>query len=109
MELLHEVWKGPDQFRWQPSQTPLASDKAVIISCVSYLAVIGGLRWIIRIPIILPRIIPALHNAILCLSSLIMFVGTGLEVFKVLHCFLSANARHLKFHTFAWHAKEITC
>jgi hypothetical protein len=83
MKVLHEVLKGSESFKWIPSQTPLASDRSVVISCASYLAVIGFLSYVIRSPIQLPRFIPACHNVILCLGSLIMFVGTGWEVYKV--------------------------
>jgi len=86
MEVLREVLKRPESFQWRPSQTPLASDRSVVVSCVSYLAVIGVLRCVIRSPIRLPRIIPALHNVILCLGSLVMFIGTGWEVNKVFNC-----------------------
>ena len=69
-------------FHWDTESTPLALPRDVALSCLGYLLSVGSLRSIISRPLLIPRIVPAIHNAILCLGSLAMFLGTGWEVWR---------------------------
>ena len=77
-------------FAWQPKITPLSTIGSVLCCSAVYLLTIFSLRSLITRPWKLPRLIPATHNAILCLGSLAMLLGEGWEVLKV------SNSSHMQ-------------
>lgn len=65
--------------RCVPMSRPLAAYSAIIV----YLAVTFLLKKCIQRPVKVPTIIAATHNLVLCLGSLVMFIGTAYESLKV--------------------------
>ena len=70
-------------FQWQRSVTPVSDPRIVAAAVAAYLALVGLGRAVIVKPLWLPRAAPALHNLILCLGSLLMFLGTAHESWRV--------------------------
>ena len=73
----------PSSFEWQPGTTPLSSPFTLCACVLGYLAIVAFLKTNVRKPIELPLWVPASHNLILCLGSLVMFIGTAAESGKV--------------------------
>ena len=68
-------------FSWVEGTTPLASQTLVGTVVVSYVSGSLALRaWMKnKPPVSLGRIVPAAHNLVLCLWSLVMVIGVGIE------------------------------
>ena len=69
-------------FTWRPNVTPLSSPVSMLFLVVAYLALIGILSWLIRRPLKVPMVVPALHNLLLCLASALMFLGCAYESYQ---------------------------
>jgi GNS1/SUR4 family len=69
-------------FEWGQS-LPLASREAVGSAVVVYLVLVLSLHSLIKKPVAIPTIIAVVHNLILCVGSLIMFVGAAYESYQV--------------------------
>jgi hypothetical protein len=83
-----------DSFKWERGGTPLSSRSALAAGVVAYLLSIGFLKSIVRNPIHVPTWIAAAHNLVLCVGSLIMFIGTAyesLQVYNVIPCTQSSH------------------
>ncbi|BDA40990.1 Putative elongation of fatty acids protein DDB_G0272012 [Coccomyxa sp. Obi] len=70
-------------FKWEPGVTPLSTPGSLAIGVAVYLVTVFGLKLVIRNPVTLPTWIAATHNLILCIGSLIMFIGTAYESAQV--------------------------
>ncbi len=78
--MIDNVMKG---FDWESRSLPMSRPLAAYSSIVVYLSVIFFLRKCIQRPVEVPTAVAATHNLILCLGSLVMFVGTAYESVKV--------------------------
>jgi Sec-independent protein secretion pathway component TatC len=73
-----------EDFEYVLGTTPFSSLEFVLGALVAYVVVMYGLRYAVPFaPMKLPRLL-ALHNALLCAASLVMFVGALLEVARQL-------------------------
>ena len=83
------------EFEWQPGITPLSSPLTAAACVLAYLMTVALLRSTVQKPTQLPTWIPAAHNLVLCIGSLVMFIGTAAESVKVLPdlglCFAPAS------------------
>ena len=70
-------------FDWYSRSVPMSRPIAAYSSIVVYLSVIFLLKRCIQRPVEVPAVVAAAHNLILCLGSLVMFVGTANESLKV--------------------------
>lgn len=72
-----------DAFRWIPGETPFSHWSVLPISWAGYWAVILGLKAFMknREPMKL-KLVSALHNLIICLWSLVMFIGTVIAMLE---------------------------
>ena len=73
-------------FDWEEKGLPLSKSGAMITLVLAYLTMIGMGRQIFSRPMQLPSAVPAAHNLVLCIGSLIMFVGTAWEIYQVHRC-----------------------
>jgi len=82
-QLAYRALSFADRFRWQRGDTPLSDPR--IVACVScaYVASALALRATLRGRTLRLGPLPALHNAILALASLLMFSGTLHEALRV--------------------------
>lgn len=79
----HLDFRKADQFVWKEGETPLSSLQIIIITWLIYF---GGIILIQNFMKYRPkgfslRYTAAVHNLILCLWSLIMFLGVSWEIF----------------------------
>lgn len=72
-----------EQFKWQRGLTPLSSPQSLLICIVLYHLTITVLKLLIRSPVTVASWIVATHNLLLCLGSLLMFIGTAYESVQV--------------------------
>ncbi|KAJ3277800.1 hypothetical protein HDU76_010171 [Blyttiomyces sp. JEL0837] len=74
---------NPFEFQWQVGKTPMADLRIILISWGLYFTTIIGLKTYManREPFKLKGV-TAIHNMILCLWSLAMFLGTLVEVVR---------------------------
>ena len=78
--MIDNVMKG---FDWESRSVPMSRPLAAYSSIAVYLSVVFLLKKCIQRPVQVPTAIAASHNLILCLGSLVMFVGTAYESLKV--------------------------
>jgi hypothetical protein len=74
---------GGDEYAWERGVTPLSSPVWPAAGILAYLTMVIGLKALIKQPVVVPRIIPSIHNLILCIGSGIMFVGCATSVLQV--------------------------
>lgn len=79
--LLHRV--GADDFRWQRGVTPLSDARLLLAVPLGYVAMVLLLQRLLRGRTVALGPLPALHNAVLMLWSLAMFLGTLHETLRV--------------------------
>ena len=79
-------------FDWEDEQLPLSNKGAMITLVLAYLTMVGMGKQICSSPVQLPSFIPAAHNLVLCIGSLVMFVGTAWEILKVHRCSVACSA-----------------
>ena len=72
-----------EDFDWESRSVPMSRPLAAYSAILVYLSVIFLLKKCIQRPVKVPTVIAATHNLILCLGSLVMFVGTAYESMKV--------------------------
>lgn len=70
-------------FKWEPGVTPLSTHGSLAVCVAVYLVSVTALKLVIRHPVKVPTWIAAVHNLILCIGSLIMFIGTAYESLQV--------------------------
>lgn len=70
-------------FKWKPGVTPLSTPGSLAVGVAVYLVTVFGLKLVIRNPVTVPTWVAATHNLILCIGSLIMFIGTAYESAQV--------------------------
>ncbi len=78
--MIGNVMKG---FDWENRSVPMSRPVAAYSSIALYLFVVFLLKKCIQRPVKVPTAVAATHNLILCLGSLVMFVGTAFESLKV--------------------------
>lgn len=69
-------------FEWQRNDTPLSSPTSVASILAAYLVTVTLGTHCVKRPLPLPRVVIAFHNLVLCLGSLVMFIGTAHESFR---------------------------
>lgn len=72
-----------DEFRWSRESTPLAHPAFPVAGMLLYLATVFTLKRAVKTPVRIPIAVAAVHNLILCLGSLAMFVGTLQALWQV--------------------------
>ena len=77
-------------FEWQRNDTPLSSPTSVASILAAYLVTVTLGTHCVKRPLPLPRVVIAFHNLVLCLGSLVMFIGTAHESFRVRLCISSS-------------------
>ena len=70
-------------FDWYSRAMPMSRPKEAYSSIAIYLAIIFVLKNLLQRPVTVPTVIAATHNLILCLGSLVMFLGTAYKSLKV--------------------------
>ena len=70
-------------FDWYSRAMPMSRPIEAYSSIAIYLASIFVLKTLLHRPVTVPTVIAATHNLILCLGSLVMFLGTAYESLKV--------------------------
>lgn len=70
-------------FLWERGVTPASSPSLVAGLVAGYLLLVAVGRWAIKRPLSLPKAVPAAHNFVLCVGSLVMFIGTAHESYRV--------------------------
>ncbi|CAI5522420.1 unnamed protein product [Closterium sp. Naga37s-1] len=77
------VWPATEPlvqtFEWKVDETPVSNLPLMLCTCIGYVAFILGLKWYRTKNKMAPvnlGFLPAIHNLILCLWSLAMFLGT---------------------------------
>ncbi len=78
--LINRLMEG---FDWESRSVPMSKPVAAYSSIAAYLIVIFLLKKRIQRPVEVPTVVAATHNLILCVGSLVMFVGTAYESLKV--------------------------
>ena len=81
--LLALMLRSGDEFEWVRGETPLSSWQWPVGGMLGYLAVVAALRATVKRPMHVPRSVSAAHNLVLCVGSLVMFVGCASAVFEV--------------------------
>jgi len=71
-----------DGFNWVLGVTPFSSVEFLAASIVGYLVVTYGIRYLVPFKAMELKKLQALHNAFLCLASIIMFSGTIFELLR---------------------------
>eukprot|EP01025_Chloroclados_australasicus_P038350 TRINITY_DN39435_c0_g1_i1.p2 TRINITY_DN39435_c0_g1~~TRINITY_DN39435_c0_g1_i1.p2 ORF type:complete len:255 (+),score=4.27 TRINITY_DN39435_c0_g1_i1:162-926(+) len=71
-----------NSFQWQRGITPLSSPYFAFSSIVVYLGSVFAIKAVVKKPITVPVAVPAVHNIILAVWSLIMFLGTAVAVIQ---------------------------
>ncbi|GJP40529.1 hypothetical protein CLOM_g201 [Closterium sp. NIES-68] len=79
---LYYVWPATEplvqNFEWKVDETPVSNLVLMLCTCMGYVAFILGLKWYRTKHKMAPvnlGLLPAIHNLILCLWSLAMFLG----------------------------------
>ncbi|CAI5465945.1 unnamed protein product [Closterium sp. Yama58-4] len=77
------VWPATEplvqNFEWKVDETPVSNLALMLCTCIGYVTFILGLKWFRTKNKMAPvnlGYLPAIHNLILCLWSLAMFLGT---------------------------------
>ncbi len=70
-------------FDWYTRDVPMSRPIEAYSSIAVYLAGIFVLKLLFQRPVTVPTAIAAMHNLILCLGSLVVFLGTAYESLKV--------------------------
>ena len=94
----HAAWHFVQNFRWHDERLPLTSKGSMITIVLAYLAMIGMGRQIFSKPARLPQLVPAAHNLVLCIGSLVMFLGTAWEITKVHRCWAACSRSQVTSH-----------
>ena len=68
-----------EAFDWDSRAVPMSRPVEAYSSIAAYLAGIFVLKQALPRPVKVPTWIAALHNLVLCLGSLVMFLGTAYE------------------------------
>ena len=68
-----------EAFNWESRAVPMSRPVEAYSSIATYLAGIFILKQALPRPVEVPSWIAALHNLVLCLGSLVMFLGTAYE------------------------------
>lgn len=74
-----------ENFDWYSRSLPMSTPVAAYSSIAVYLSVVFGLKACLQRPVHVPTAVAATHNLVLCIGSLVMFVGTAYESLKVYH------------------------